>query len=102
MDQAMDPSAKIVSRDVEEFLEQLYVAQVEQGVQGAPPASPAAPPPEARREVLKAKYAELRGGQCVLTPLGLEAARSVVRRHRLAECLLRDVLGVSDTDVEAA
>lgn len=97
----MDQSEKIGSRAVEELLEQLYVAQVEQGTQGETASAPGAPPPEARREVLKAKYAELRGGQCVLTPLGLEAARSVVRRHRLAECLLRDVLGVSDTDVDA-
>jgi DtxR family transcriptional regulator, Mn-dependent transcriptional regulator len=115
----MEHTDNPAGRDVEEFLEQLYIVQVEQaaaaeaGVGGEPsPASetPTAgaglaqtppPPPEARREVLKAKFAELRAGQCILTPAGLEAARSVVRRHRLAECLLRDVLGMSELDVDA-
>jgi DtxR family transcriptional regulator, Mn-dependent transcriptional regulator len=130
----MEHTDNPTARAVEEYLEQLYVSQVEQaapgigalgvhplpGLKAGPPPEgegskedepPAEhhvdapplplPPPEARREVLKAKYAELRGGQCVLTQAGLEAARSVVRRHRLAECLLRDVLGVSDSDVDA-
>ena len=31
----------------------------------------------------------------------MAAAKSVVRRHRLAECLLRDVLGVKEDDIDA-
>jgi DtxR family Mn-dependent transcriptional regulator len=40
-------------------------------------------------------------GGPVLTEAGLKAARSVVRRHRLAECLLRDVLGLGEDEVDA-
>jgi DtxR family Mn-dependent transcriptional regulator len=34
-----------------------------------------------------------------LTPSGLQIARSVVRRHRLSECLLHDVLGLAWEEV---
>jgi DtxR family transcriptional regulator, Mn-dependent transcriptional regulator len=92
----METQGKIGSRDLEELLEQLYVEQVEHG-------APVDPEPQlgAVREALEARYTELRGGRSLLTPTGLEAARNVVRRHRLAECLLRDVLGVSELDVDA-
>jgi DtxR family transcriptional regulator, Mn-dependent transcriptional regulator len=87
----MESPSKVVSPALEELLEQLYVRQVEQA-----PAVPGEAAPEAVRLAVDSRYAELRGGDCVLTPAGREAARNVVRRHRLAERLLRDVLGVSD------
>ena len=84
-------------REVEELLESLYVAQVES--EDAPPARRIAPrrgglargggPLRTRREA--GLVCRPRAGP-VLTEAGREAARSVVRRHRLAECLLRDVL----------
>ncbi len=85
---------------VEEFLEWLYIASAEQ----APDASHEhvmlleAP---ARDAATAAGLTEMRGGQLELTGPGLAAAKSVVRRHRLAECLLRDVLGVKEDDLDA-
>lgn len=37
-------------------------------------------------------------GEVALTELGMELATRVVRRHRIAECFLTDVLGLSWTD----
>jgi DtxR family transcriptional regulator, Mn-dependent transcriptional regulator len=89
------PPKEVISRDAEELLEHLYVRQVEEApAEGAAPAE--SPPAEALREVTCALLVERRGDGYALTDAGLAAARSVVRRHRLAECLLHDVLGVSD------
>ncbi|MEQ8842933.1 MAG: metal-dependent transcriptional regulator [Acidimicrobiales bacterium] len=38
------------------------------------------------------------GRQITLTPAGLRLAETVVRRHRLAECFLTDILGLSWAD----
>ncbi len=38
------------------------------------------------------------GRQITLTPKGLHLAETVVRRHRLAECFLTDILGLSWAD----
>ncbi len=38
------------------------------------------------------------GRQIVLTPKGMHLAETVVRRHRLAECFLTDILGLSWAD----
>ena len=38
------------------------------------------------------------GRQITLTPKGLQLAETVVRRHRLAECFLTDILGLSWAD----
>jgi DtxR family Mn-dependent transcriptional regulator len=40
-------------------------------------------------------------GEAKLTPSGLEIAVRVIRRHRLAECLLTDVLGMSWDEVHS-
>jgi DtxR family Mn-dependent transcriptional regulator len=39
---------------------------------------------------------ELRDGEVAFTPRGEERARSVIRRHRLAERLFMDVLAIRD------
>jgi hypothetical protein len=142
MDPAMEESKPVGSREVEELLEQLYVAQVENGVpEGDAPLATAerseagpgtgglseagsaaadraeagpSPAPKGAEAVhlpspLVEAIEEARGcgyvlpaeGGPVLTEAGREAARSVVRRHRLAECLLRDVLGVGEDEVDA-
>lgn len=41
------------------------------------------------------------GRHLVLTPLGLRRAISVLRKHRLAECLLADVIGLDRSEVHA-
>ncbi len=48
------------------------------------------------KQLLKAGYISLSDGRVVLTSKGQPIARSVVRRHRLAERLLADVLGTGD------
>ena len=90
---------------VEELLEQAYLWQVENtpqegdfpaevvraaadlGYIAAAQAAPSGTPP-------------LGTSPWPLTPAGREAARNVVRRHRLAECLLVDVLAVSKDQME--
>ncbi len=47
-------------------------------------------------QLLKAGYITLVDGRATLTEKGRPAARNVVRRHRLAERLLADVLGTRD------
>ena len=73
---------------VEELLEGLYVREVEQG--GA--AGQRLTDGPALRAALSEGFVELLDGACILTARGREAGRDVVRRHRLAERLLRDVL----------
>jgi len=92
----MENREKISDPRVEELLEQLYVAQVERGRMDGPSC-----PADVARAALAAGLVELREGQCLLTESGSAAARGIVRRHRLAECLLRDVLGVSASKVDA-
>ncbi len=47
-------------------------------------------------QLLKASYIAIADGRVTLTNKGHPVARNVVRRHRLAERLLADVLGTSD------
>ena len=75
---------------IEELLEHTYIEQIEQGA-----VAPAfAPETVASAEALGLLSTNHPGG--TLTDSGIVAARGVVRRHRLAECLLRDVLAVGD------
>lgn len=52
--------------------------------------------------LVKGKLVQRAGDEVRLTPLGKEEARSVIRRHRLAERLLHDVLDVKGEDMEAS
>ena len=47
-------------------------------------------------QLLKADYITIADGRVTLTSKGYPVAKNVVRRHRLAERLLADVLGTSD------
>ena len=78
----------------EEALETLWIAIEERGESGVAPHS------IGRREsdrLVKAGLAAVSDGQLVLTETGMPQARSVVRRHRLAERLLHDVLGTGES-----
>jgi DtxR family transcriptional regulator, Mn-dependent transcriptional regulator len=77
----------MVSPEAEEILEFLYLCQAEGGPY---PADIASTP--AMAEVLAAQLAETHDGRCELNLAGLAAGQDVVRRHRLAERLLQDVL----------
>jgi DtxR family Mn-dependent transcriptional regulator len=85
----------MISPEVEELLESLYQYEIEDGRY----------PPENIAEngadgATSLKLIELRGEKYKLTEAGKEAGKSVVRRHRLAERLLQDVLAVGPSHIE--
>ena len=85
----------MISPDVEELLEGLYVCEVEQGQY------PADKIVEKGAEgALSLKLAELHEEKYRLTQAGKQAGQSVIRRHRLAERLLQDVLAVAPAHIE--
>ncbi|MDG2112484.1 MAG: metal-dependent transcriptional regulator, partial [Actinomycetota bacterium] len=55
------------------------------------------------RRLEKDGIIEVAGGRITLTPAGEAIAQRTVRRHRLAECFLTDILGLSwaEAHVEA-
>jgi len=55
---------------------------------------------DAAPELIAAKLAERRGATLELTTDGIERARGIVRRHRLAEILFTQVLDVDSQDAE--
>ena len=83
---------------IEELLERLYVSQVE-APPGPPPAA-AVTPPEIVRQAADLGFISVRGGRDPeLTAKGEAAGRDVVRRHRLAEALLSDVLEMRTEEI---
>lgn len=52
-------------------------------------------------ELIEAGYARTVKGEVHFTGLGEEHARSIIRRHRLAERLLADVLGMEEVEGQA-
>lgn len=87
-----------LNSSLEEILERLYVGQVERGETAAPTAPDW--PADALREAVAAGLLDAGdGGTVRLTDRGRDAGRDVVRRHRLAECLLRDVLEMRGEDI---
>lgn len=85
----------MIDQSVEELLERFYVDQVEGGHE-------ATADPDSGRVQAAADLGliEPRGDAWSLTGAGRGAARDVVRRHRLAERLLSDVLAVRTDQVE--
>ena len=78
------------SEQAEELLERLWILTEEQNT----PSVEMTPPDAKTAEVLLAENAiSMEKKEITLTPSGRDEARSVVRRHRLAERLLVDVLG---------
>ena len=85
----------MINPEVEELLESLYEYEIEDGQY----------PPEnivnkGADGVVSLNLAELREEKYKLTETGKEAGKSVVRRHRLAERLLQDVLAVGPSHIE--
>ncbi len=79
---------------VEEVLEDLYLQQ-EQHKRPPRPTSE-----DTLKIALQAGLITLQAGRPTLTEAGLQTGRDVVRRHRLAECLLKDVLQVTGDEAE--
>lgn len=90
----------MISPAAEELLERLYVHEVEEGPYPDDLAVPAVVEAAEAAGLIRRDGDSggdpAAGGTCVLTPSGRQAGEDVVRRHRLAECLLRDVLDVRD------
>lgn len=79
---------------IEELLEDLYLEQ-EHHIRAVRPATEAT-----LRSAVEANLITVTAGRPAPTPTGLEAGKRVVRRHRLAECLLKDVLQVTGEEAE--
>jgi len=81
-----------ISEQAEEALETLWIATREDGHEGVAATDLES---EAVTELIKNDLASQSGDLVILTDSGLPEAESVLRRHRLAERLLYDVLGAS-------
>lgn len=81
---------------IEEVLEDLYLQQEDATREPRPVEPPI------RADAIRLGYVQQDGARIVLTSQGLEMGQSIVRRHRLAECLLRDILRVPDDEAEEA
>jgi len=80
----------------EELLEKLWI-QTEENKEGHFPLTELeAAEKEAVEQLLKGGFVSVSDGRVALTNKGRPSARNVVRRHRLAERLLADVLGTGD------
>ena len=85
----------MISPAIEEVLEHLYIFEVEQG-----PFPSSAAIDAALRQAAPLGLVELRGKDYRLTDRGRRAGQDVVRRHRLAECLLLKVLAAGSRHLE--
>jgi len=79
---------------IEEVLETLYLLHAEPGATRPLPAE------DGLKEAASAGFVTMAAGTPRLTDSGLELGERIVRRHRLAECLLQDVLRVPDDEAE--
>ena len=81
-----------LSESAQELMEQLWIDTQEEGQAGVTAGDC---PPETVDELLRQGLVE-QGEKLTLTPLGLPEAAQAVRRHRLAERLLTDVLSTPE------
>ena len=93
-----------VSEPAQELLEQLWIATEEEGQRGLRLPAPGALSPEAE-ELIRQGFAKRSTGperdSLLLTASGRPQAMQAVRRHRLAERLLADVLSSSGAQLDA-
>jgi DtxR family Mn-dependent transcriptional regulator len=82
-----------LSESAQELLESLWVATEEKAKVGLEKKDPQ---PEEVDELIRLGLAEWRGKWLVLTPAGRPEATRAIRRHRLGERLLADVLTTED------
>ncbi|QUH22734.1 metal-dependent transcriptional regulator [Methanobacterium alkalithermotolerans] len=92
---------KMISEPAEEALEKIWVFQEDH------PDNPLSPEiksfnPQVIKELEDLKFIQKEEGEFKLTSEGMEEAKNVIRRHRLAEKLLHDILGLSGEDMETA
>jgi len=90
----------MITEDAQEALETLWIDTVEGKADSL--TAEALGGRETVAALERANLIERAGERIRLTPLGKEEARGVIRRHRLAERLLHDVLDVKGDDMEAS
>jgi DtxR family transcriptional regulator, Mn-dependent transcriptional regulator len=86
-----------LSENVQELLEQLWVVVYEENQPGLPVNDTL---PEGADELLRLNLAQREGDRLVLTAEGQPEAAQAIRRHRLAERLLADVLTTEQDQME--
>ena len=86
-----------LSEGAQEILELLWIATEEEGHGGLESGSIR---PESVDELVRLDLAERKGERVILTASGKPQAAYAVRRHRLAERLLVDVLSTDETRIE--
>ncbi|RME32981.1 MAG: transcriptional regulator [Deltaproteobacteria bacterium] len=91
-----------VSEKAEEILEALWIATEEEGDNAAHfDRLNVLPDDEALLELQRLAWVEIKGERVYLRPEGRDEARMTVRRHRLAERLMMDVLDLKGEDGDA-
>ena len=90
--EGMEGKEMKISERAEEILETLWISTVEEKKKTC--SVGLAEREEAVSELLKGGYIELSGGEASLKEKGREEGEKIIRRHRLAERLLADVLDV--------
>jgi Mn-dependent DtxR family transcriptional regulator len=83
------------NQDFDEVLEQLWMAR-ERTFHGEPEHFTAAQQRKVAAMMARIGLVAIHGAEIAFTPKGEERARSVIRRHRLAERLFMDVLALRD------
>ncbi len=86
-----------LKEQAEELLETLWILTEEKKEDSLSLVDLSVTEKEPVKQLLDAGYIAVSGDRVMLTGKGRPEARSVLRRHRLAERLLTDVLGTSDT-----
>ncbi|MCD6505442.1 metal-dependent transcriptional regulator [Candidatus Poribacteria bacterium] len=81
-----------ISNQAQEILEEIWTEEEEGNKTITPDHIGVPPDDEAIKELIDKGILILKDGKLVLTPKGREEARNAIRRHRLAERLLYDVL----------
>ena len=91
-----------ISDMAEEILESLWIATVEEGENAAHfDTLGIGPDDEGLAELSRLAYIEVRGERVHLRKEGRADARMTVRRHRLAERLMMDILDIKDASADA-
>jgi len=88
-----------ISEAAEEILEKVWVFLEEEDVELIPVNGY---DKDALMELETLMLIEYEGDKVHLTPEGFEESKKIIRRHRLAEKLLHDVLGMGGEDMETA
>lgn len=90
-----------ISESAEEVLEKIWVF-LEDNDEGLISSEIESYDKQIVKELEDLKLIENKGNDIKLTSVGFKEAQKVIRRHRLAEKLLHDVLGLSGEDMETA